>query len=192
MPTQSCKITLRIITLFFCLSLFISNAFARGGGGGHGGHGGGGHHGGSVSVGGYSRSNGTYVSGYNRSSPSAHHSGNSGSSYGSSHAVGYHSGGRHSGRSSGTSHLGISNHYLSSKTHFTGGTYKTTGVPMVQRSETAKREFLRQHGLTKIPPGFNIDHITPLSKGGSDTPSNMQLLSIEAHHTKTAAERRHY
>lgn len=166
--------------------------FARGGG-----HGGGGHSGGSVSVSGYSRSNGTYVSGYNRSAPSSHYSGNSRSSIGSSYSGtsyysgGYHFNGRYTGRSSRTSNLGVSNHYLSSKTHYAGGTYKS-GYAKVERSESAKRQFLHQQGLTRIPPGYHIDHIRPLSQGGSDTPSNMQLLSIEAHHQKTAAERRHY
>jgi 5-methylcytosine-specific restriction endonuclease McrA len=51
---------------------------------------------------------------------------------------------------------------------------------------------LAQRGLSRIPPGQNIDHIRPLSQGGSDTPSNMRLLSVEAHHQKTAAERRQY
>lgn len=166
--------------------------FARGGGG----HGGGGHSGGSVSVSGYSRSNGTYVSGYNRSSPSSHNSGNTSSSYGSSYGSSYYSGGYHvgsghSGHSSKTSRLGVSNHYLSSQSHYSGGTYKS-GYAKVERSETAKRQFLRQQGLSRIPAGYHIDHVIPLSQGGSDTPSNMQLLSVEAHHQKTAAERRHY
>ena len=110
-----------------------------------------------------------------------HYSGGNSSSYNSGH----------SGQTSTHSHLGVSRHSSTSRTHYSGGTYKS-GYAKVERSETAKMQFLRQHGLTRIPPGYNIDHIRPLSQGGSDTPSNMQLLSVEAHHQKTAAERRHY
>lgn len=138
------------------------NAFA-------GGHGGGGHGGGSYS-GGYS--SGHYSNGDHSSSQSTHSGG-------------------HSGRSSSTSHHGVSRLSSSSRTHFSGGTYKS-GVAKVERSETAKHQFLRQQGLTRIPSGQNIDHIRPLSQGGSDTPNNMQLLSAEQHHQKTAAERRQY
>jgi len=60
------------------------------------------------------------------------------------------------------------------------------------RSEEAKQKFLRQHGLRRVPPGYEIDHIVPLSEGGSDTPSNMELLSKSAHHAKTAAEAERY
>lgn len=113
----------------------------------------------------------------------------SGHHYSGGHSSRSHSTG-HSGRSSTTSHRGLSRH-LSSRTHYSGGTYKS-GYAKVERSENAKHLFLRQLGLTRVPPGMNVDHIRPLSQGGSDTPSNMQLISVEAHHQKTAAERRHY
>lgn len=67
--------------------------------------------------------------------------------------------------------------------------YSTTGKPMVKRSESNKREFLRSRGYSQLPDGYEIDHITPLSEGGSDDPSNMQLLTIDAHKRKTANER---
>ena len=185
--TPHTVLSLFIALVFICAA--TTETFARGGG----------HHssGGSVSVSGYTRSNGTYVSGYNRSS--SHYSGNSrssGTSYGSSdYSSGGYSSGSHSssyyGRSPINSHLGVSRHSSSASTHYTSGTYKS-GYAKVERSETAKRQFLRQQGLIRIPSGYHIDHITPLSQGGSDTPSNMQLLSVEAHHQKTAAERRHY
>ena len=33
----------------------------------------------------------------------------------------------------------------------------------------------------KVPPGYHIDHIKPLSIGGDDLPSNMRLLDIDMH-----------
>jgi hypothetical protein len=70
-----------------------------------------------------------------------------------------------------------------------GETYKSTGLPKVDRSQTAKENFLKQRGLDRVPSGYEVDHIVPLHKGGSDTPSNMQLLPKELHQQKTAAER---
>jgi len=70
-----------------------------------------------------------------------------------------------------------------------GDYYSTTGKPMVERSQAAKKEFLKTKGLKKIPSGYQIDHINPLSEGGSDTPSNMQLISVDRHKLKTAGER---
>ncbi len=33
----------------------------------------------------------------------------------------------------------------------------------------------------KVPPGYHVDHIKPLSVGGKDVPSNMRLLDIDFH-----------
>lgn len=44
--------------------------------------------------------------------------------------------------------------------------------------------------LTDYPYGFELDHITPLSQGGSDTEQNSQVLCLSCHTIKTAAERR--
>jgi 5-methylcytosine-specific restriction endonuclease McrA len=38
--------------------------------------------------------------------------------------------------------------------------------------------------------GYQIDHRIPLSKGGADSPSNMQWLTTQQHKAKTAQERR--
>ncbi len=60
----------------------------------------------------------------------------------------------------------------------------------IKRSESAKAAFRRTHpcpstGRTSGPcPGYAIDHRTPLYKGGSDTPANMQWLSNPAHQSK--------
>ena len=74
--------------------------------------------------------------------------------------------------------------------YISGQTYKTTGEPKVKRSESAKKEFLKSKGYTKIPKGYQIDHKIPLSQGGKDVPSNMQLLSVSEHKAKTARERK--
>ena len=69
-------------------------------------------------------------------------------------------------------------------------TYKTTGQPKVDRSEKAKKEFLKSKGYSQEPKGYQVDHIKPLSQGGKDEPSNMQLITVEEHKAKTARERK--
>lgn len=68
--------------------------------------------------------------------------------------------------------------------------YVTTGRPMVKRNATNKRLFLESKGFTELPKGYEIDHIIPLSEGGTDDESNMQLLTISQHKRKTAKERK--
>lgn len=63
--------------------------------------------------------------------------------------------------------------------YYVGKYYSTTGKPTVKRSETNKKTFLKSKGYSKTPIGYEIDHIIPLSEGGTDDPSNMQLLTIE-------------
>lgn len=70
-----------------------------------------------------------------------------------------------------------------------GDYYSTTGKPKVVRSAVNKNAFLKSKGYDKTPYGYEIDHIIPLSQGGTDDPSNMQLLTIEQHRAKTARER---
>lgn len=67
--------------------------------------------------------------------------------------------------------------------------YSTTGKPVVKRNETNKKIFLQSQGYNETPYGYQIDHIIPLSEGGTDDPSNMQLLTISQHKSKTAGER---
>ncbi len=62
-----------------------------------------------------------------------------------------------------------------------GETYSTTGKPKVERSSSAKSEFLKSKGYDKVPYGYQVDHIVPLSEGGADKPSNMQLITIDQH-----------
>jgi hypothetical protein len=67
--------------------------------------------------------------------------------------------------------------------------YSTTGEPKVKRSYSNKMEFLRSQGYSSVPDGYEVDHIIPLSQGGSDSPNNMRLLTVEQHKAKTARER---
>jgi hypothetical protein len=66
--------------------------------------------------------------------------------------------------------------------HFTSGRHKTTyasGVSRdkhgrIKRSSSARHEFMVRTGYPHGRPGYVIDHIVPLKKGGSDSPDNMQ------------------
>lgn len=73
--------------------------------------------------------------------------------------------------------------------YITGETYKSTGLPKVDRSSSNRQKFLKSRGYEKTPPGYEVDHITPLSKGGADEPYNMQLIPKELHDIKTGNKR---
>ena len=44
----------------------------------------------------------------------------------------------------------------------------------IARSREAKAEFMRNTGYPHGRPGYVVDHIVPLKRGGADAPSNMQ------------------
>ena len=69
--------------------------------------------------------------------------------------------------------------------------YYKNGLPK-HRSESAKQEFLRRRGLKRVPAGYEVDHTVPLAAGGSDTPTNMEVLPKSTHHAKTAGEAKRY
>jgi len=68
--------------------------------------------------------------------------------------------------------------------------YKTSWLPKVERNQSAQKQFLKSKGYSRIPPGYEVDHIVPLSKGGRDETSNMQLIPKGVHKQKTASERK--
>ncbi|MBI1787736.1 MAG: HNH endonuclease [Acidobacteria bacterium] len=62
------------------------------------------------------------------------------------------------------------------------------------RSSHAKHDFQKQHpcpstGKTSGPcPGYVIDHVRPLKRGGADQPSNMQWQTTAAAKAKDRVE----
>ena len=49
----------------------------------------------------------------------------------------------------------------------------------IKRSEAAKHEFMRMTGYPHGRPGYVVDHVIPLKRGGCDCPSNMQWQTID-------------
>ena len=88
-------------------------------------------------------------------------------------------------------HIAVGSYKVGDTKYKVGQAYKTTGMPKVERSSSAKKRFLKNSGYSKVPNGYEVDHIVPLSKGGKDSPGNMQLLSRQQHKAKTASERKH-
>ena len=59
----------------------------------------------------------------------------------------------------------------------------------IARSSKAKDEFKKRTGYPHGRPGYVIDHVVPLSRGGSDSPGNMQWQSKSAAKEKDRWER---
>lgn len=72
-------------------------------------------------------------------------------------------------------------------THSTTAPRQSKGK--IKRSSSAKREFIKQTGYPKGRPGYVVDHIVPLSKGGADKPSNMQWQTKQEAKAKDKWER---
>ncbi len=49
-------------------------------------------------------------------------------------------------------------------------------------------EFNRMTGSLNGRPGYEVDHIVPLARGGAEKPSNMQWLTIPSHKENTRLE----
>lgn len=49
----------------------------------------------------------------------------------------------------------------------------------IKRDATARKDFRHATGHPAGRPGYVIDHITPLKRGGCDDPRNMQWQAVE-------------
>lgn len=101
------------------------------------------------------------------------------------------------GRVRSTSHTRISSRHYRPK-YSSGGSYNSHSAVSgqrdrhgrIKRTEHARRQFMKQTGYPHGRPGYVIDHITPLSKGGVDSPSNMQWQTKEQAKAKDKWERK--
>ena len=118
---------------------------------------------GSVHVHGYTTRSGHYVAPYTRSAPHAYH-------------APAHEGRSTSGPASLSSHP--------STRAAVGVTRDSHG--RIKRSEVARQDFAHHHpcpstGKTSgACPGYVVDHIVPLKRGGADAPDNMQWQTKDA------------
>ncbi len=60
------------------------------------------------------------------------------------------------------------------------------------RSLEARDLFLKEHGFSSIPQGYEVHHIIPLSEGGADVSENMVLIKDELHSLITKAHAEYY
>ena len=73
-----------------------------------------------------------------------------------------------------------------------GEFHGTHHISEVVRSQDARLDFRAQHDLERIPTGWELHHVVPLSEGGADTPDNMVLLKAEDHDWITTQHRIFY
>jgi len=103
-----------------------------------------------------------------------------------------------SGSSSSHDSSGLTTHHASSGSGHHSSTY-APGVPRdshghIKRSTKAKDDFKHGHpcpstGKTSGScPGYVVDHVKPLKRGGADKPENMQWQTVQAAKAKDKVE----
>jgi hypothetical protein len=93
----------------------------------------------------------------------------------------------------GGSHSGSSGYSHHSGSHAAPGVSRDSHGK-IARSPTVRHQFQHSHPCPSTGkasgacPGYVIDHVTPLKRGGSDSPSNMQWQTKEAARIKDRTE----
>jgi hypothetical protein len=96
-----------------------------------------------------------------------------------------------SGGHSGAHHLSTIHHRSSNGGHrstYSSGAQRDSHG-RIKRSSSEKKEFMKETGYPHGRKGYVIDHVVPLSKGGADSPSNMQWQTKEDAKAKDKWER---
>ncbi len=127
----------------------------------------------------------------------AHGHGGSGYSSSGSHSYLSHSSSGGSLRSranhSGRSHLSGSNHHTYSSRHKASNVHRASHGS-AKRDPEQREKFMRAHpcpstGKTSgACPGYIVDHVVPLKRGGADRPDNMQWQTVKAAKAKNKWE----
>ena len=101
---------------------------------------------------------------------------------------------------SGHSHSGTTHHSASaSHSHSEHHSNQAAGVPRdskghIKRSSRAKHDFEHSHPCPSTAktsgacPGYVVDDVKPLKRGGADKPENMQWQTVEAAKAKDEIE----
>jgi hypothetical protein len=124
--------------------------------------------------------------GSHRATPPSHRSGSHHSTLHRSSSVGTGTRSHHAGHSAGTSRA----HHVVAATRSSSYIGARDEHGRIRRSEAAKEAFMRQTGYPHGRPGYVVDHVIPLAKGGADDPSNMQWQTAAEAKAKDKWERK--